>query len=111
VLDAEAVWSEEDTTPSAVDAALRTLLIEQHARNEDYAPARVLNLVAVVDRDWRGEVYNRLEGVGRYHPSRLVLLAVEKGREKIDAWVGLTSGRASSRWCASAWCWTSASAT
>jgi glucose-6-phosphate dehydrogenase assembly protein OpcA len=51
----------------------------------------VLNLVAVVDREWRGEIYNRLDGVGRYHPSRLVLCAVEEGREKIDAWVGLTS--------------------
>ncbi|HEX4760594.1 MAG TPA: glucose-6-phosphate dehydrogenase assembly protein OpcA [Thermoleophilaceae bacterium] len=91
MLDAEAVWSEQDTTPSTIDAALRKLLIEQHAHNEAYAPARVLNLVAVVDREWRGEVYNRLDGVGRYHPSRLVLLAVEKGREKIDAWVGLTS--------------------
>jgi glucose-6-phosphate dehydrogenase assembly protein OpcA len=91
MLDAEAVWSEQDTTPSAIDAALRKLLIEQHARDDGCAPARVLNLVAVVDKEWRGEIYNRLDGVGRYHPSRLVLCAVEEGREKIDAWVGLTS--------------------
>jgi glucose-6-phosphate dehydrogenase assembly protein OpcA len=91
MLDAEAVWSAQDTTPSAIDAALRELLIEQHARDGACAPARVLNLVAVVDKEWRGEIYNRLDGVGRYHPSRLVLCAVEEGREKIDAWVGLTS--------------------
>lgn len=91
MLDAEGVWSAQDTTPSEIDAALRKLLIEQHARDDAYAPARVLNLVAVVDKEWRGEIYNRLEGVGRYHPSRLVLCAVEKGRKEIDAWVGLTS--------------------
>jgi glucose-6-phosphate dehydrogenase assembly protein OpcA len=91
MLDAEAVWSAQDTTPSAIDAALRELLIERYARDGACAPARVLNLVAVVDKEWRGEIYNRLDGVGRYHPSRLVLCAVEEGREKIDAWVGLTS--------------------
>ena len=43
------------------------------------APARVLNLVVIVDREWRGEILNRLERVGRYHPSRLILCAVEPG--------------------------------
>ena len=42
-------------------------------------PARVLNLVAIVDREWRGEVLNRLEKVGRFHPSRTILCAVERG--------------------------------
>lgn len=91
MLAADEVWSAQDTTPGEIEAALRKALVDQHARSEAYAPARVLNLVAVVDRDWRGEVYNRLDGVGRYHPSRLVLCAVEEGREKIDAWVGLAS--------------------
>jgi glucose-6-phosphate dehydrogenase assembly protein OpcA len=91
VLEEPGVWSAQDTTPSAIEEALRQLLAEQQARGEAYVPARVLNLVAVVDREWRGEIYNRLEGVGRYHPSRLVLCAVEAGRETIDALVSITA--------------------
>ena len=49
-------------------------------------PARVLNLVVIADREWRGEIQNRLENVGRYHPSRTILCAVESGRETLDAW-------------------------
>jgi glucose-6-phosphate dehydrogenase assembly protein OpcA len=90
-MDAGGVWSEQSTTPAAVEAALRKLLKEQHEKSEAYVPARVLNLVAVVDREWRGEIYNRLEGVGRYHPSRLVLCSVEPGRETIDARVMMTT--------------------
>jgi glucose-6-phosphate dehydrogenase assembly protein OpcA len=90
-MEASGIWSAQDTKPSAIEAALRKLLAEQHARSEGHVPARVLNLVAVVDREWRGEVYNRLEGVGRYHPSRTVLCAVEPGRETIDAWVTMSA--------------------
>ena len=90
MVDAGAVWSEEDTTPAAVESALRNLLKEQHARDHGFAPARVLNLVVVVDREWRGEILNRLEGVGRYHPSRTILCAVEQGRTTIDASVAIT---------------------
>ena len=50
----------QDTTPDAIDAALRELLRERHAANQALAPARVLNLVVVVDRDWKGEIANRL---------------------------------------------------
>ena len=85
MVDAGAVWSEQDTTPGAIEEALRELLREQEARDAAYAPARVLNLVAVVDREWRGEILNRLERVGRYHPSRTILCAVEPGRTTIDA--------------------------
>jgi glucose-6-phosphate dehydrogenase assembly protein OpcA len=91
VVDAGAVWSEQDTTPSDVEAALRDLLQEQQAREEGHAPARVLNLVVVVDREWRGEILNRLERVGRYHPSRTILCAVEGGRNTIDASVAITT--------------------
>jgi glucose-6-phosphate dehydrogenase assembly protein OpcA len=87
----EGVWSAQDTTPAAIEGALRELLKEQHARSEAYVPARVLNMVAVVDREWRGEIYNRLEGVGRYHASRTILCAVERGRETIDAWVTVSA--------------------
>jgi glucose-6-phosphate dehydrogenase assembly protein OpcA len=39
-----------------------------------------------VDREWRGEVANRLDRVGRFHPSRTILCAVEPGRTTMDAW-------------------------
>ncbi len=81
-----AVWSERDTTPAQIEQALRELLKERRAQGEAYAPARVLNLVVVADREWRGEILNRLERVGRYHASRTILCAVEDGREEIDAW-------------------------
>ena len=81
----EATWSERDTTPERIEAALRELLRERHAANRALAPARVLNLVVIVDADWRGEVINRLERVGRYHASRTILCAVSPGRTTIDA--------------------------
>jgi glucose-6-phosphate dehydrogenase assembly protein OpcA len=88
---ADAVWSEQDTTPSRIEAALRELLRERYAENQAYVPARVLNLVVILDREWRGEIENRLERVGRYHPSRTILCAVEEGRERIDARATLTA--------------------
>jgi glucose-6-phosphate dehydrogenase assembly protein OpcA len=91
VTDANGIWSEQDTTPGAIEAAIRGLLQEQYARDKACSPARVINLVVVVDRDWRGEILNRLERVGRYHPSRLVLCAVEEGRTTIDARVTITT--------------------
>jgi glucose-6-phosphate dehydrogenase assembly protein OpcA len=89
--DAAGMWSEQDTTPGAIDGAIRGLLQEQYARDGACAPARVLNLVVVVDREWRGEILNRLERVGRYHPSRLILCAVESSRKTIDATVAITT--------------------
>jgi glucose-6-phosphate dehydrogenase assembly protein OpcA len=83
----EAVWSAEDTTPSAVDEALRGLLAQAHAEEHGYTPARVLNTVIVVDRQFKGEIANRLERVGRYHPSRAILVAVEPRRTTMDAHV------------------------
>jgi glucose-6-phosphate dehydrogenase assembly protein OpcA len=85
------MWSERDTTPGAIEEALRELIKEQCGRDDAYAPARVLNLVVVVDREWRGEVMNRLDRVGRYHPSRTILCAVEEGRTTIDARVAITA--------------------
>jgi glucose-6-phosphate dehydrogenase assembly protein OpcA len=81
----EARWEERDTTPERIEAAMRGLLRESHAVNQTLAPARVLNLVVIVDRAWKGEVANRLERVGRYHASRTILCAVEDGRRTIDA--------------------------
>jgi glucose-6-phosphate dehydrogenase assembly protein OpcA len=82
----EARWSESDTSPERIDAALRELLRERHAENETLVPARVLNLVVIADREWRGEVVNRLERVGRYHPSRTILCTVEDNRRTIDGY-------------------------
>jgi glucose-6-phosphate dehydrogenase assembly protein OpcA len=81
----EDVWSAQDTNPDAIEAALRELLRERHAANEALAPARVINLIVIVDREWKGEIANRLERAGRYHGSRTVLCAVEEGRTKLDA--------------------------
>ena len=82
----EDVWSARDTTPSAIEAALRELLGRRYQADRAFVPARVMNLVVIVERGFRGEVENRLARVGRYHPSRLVIAAVEEGRTAIDAW-------------------------
>jgi glucose-6-phosphate dehydrogenase assembly protein OpcA len=79
------IWSERDTSPHRIESELRQLLRERYASDRRLAPARVLNLVVVLDRAWRGEVANRLERVGRYHASRTILCAVEEGRTKLDA--------------------------
>ena len=78
-------WAAQDTTPGAIEEALRGMLKERHAENESFAPARVLNMVCVVDKAWSGEVANRLRRVGRYHASRTVVLAVDPRRTKLDA--------------------------
>lgn len=87
----DAVWSEQDTSPGAIESALRELLRTQHADNPSWVPARVLNLVVVVDARWGGEVANRLARVGRYHPSRTIVCSVEEGRETLDAQVKLVA--------------------
>ncbi len=75
----------ENTTPAAVEAALRELLIERHNESDGYVPARVLNMVCIVERRWSGEIANRLRRVGRYHASRTIVCAVTDGRATIDA--------------------------
>jgi len=87
----EEVWSARDTTPEKIAAALRELLHTRYEDNRGYVPARVLNMVAVVDREWKGEIQNRLDTVGRYHASRTVICAVEPGRSSLDAWASLHS--------------------
>jgi glucose-6-phosphate dehydrogenase assembly protein OpcA len=82
----EEVWSARNTTPSAIESALRDLLARRYQADRAFVPARVMNLVVIVDRAFRGEIDNRLARVGRYHPSRLVIAAVEEGRTELDAW-------------------------
>src|SRR5687768_7684481 len=83
------VWSERNTTPAKIEAALRRIVSEHYQSDHPFVPARVLNVVVVVDAEFRGEIENRFERVGRYHPSRLVLCAVEDGRDTLDAWAGV----------------------
>lgn len=85
------MWSAQGTTPDAIEAALRELLAQRHAENRSFVPARVLNMIAFVDREWGGEIANRLSGVGRYHASRLLILSYEPRRERIDARVTIAS--------------------
>jgi glucose-6-phosphate dehydrogenase assembly protein OpcA len=82
---ADSVWSAQDTSPFEIEAALRKLLVVRHVESAGLAPARVLNMVCIVDRQWSGEIANRLRGVGRYHASRTVICAVEPNRTRIDA--------------------------
>ena len=88
---ADAVWSAEATTPDEIEAALRRLLIEAHANDDRVVPARVLNMIAFVDRAWTGEIANRLRGVGRYHASRMLVLSYEPGRRSLDARVTIST--------------------
>jgi Glucose-6-phosphate dehydrogenase subunit C-terminal domain/Glucose-6-phosphate dehydrogenase subunit N-terminal domain len=81
----DAVWSARGTTPDEIEAAFRELLIQRHGESESFVPARVLNMIVFVDREWSGEIANRLRGVGRYHASRLVVLQYERRRERLDA--------------------------
>ena len=81
----DTVWAGENTTPAAIEAALRELLIERHNESDGYVPARVLNLICIVERQWSGEIANRLRRVGRYHPSRTIVCAVSEGRRTLDA--------------------------
>jgi glucose-6-phosphate dehydrogenase assembly protein OpcA len=81
----DSVWSERDTTPAAIEEALRDLMAERHAQSAGYVPARALNLVCIVDREWSGEIANRLRGIGRFHASRTIVCAYERGRGTLDA--------------------------
>ena len=83
----EDAWSDEDTTPPKIEAALREMLATRHHESHAFVPARVLNSVVIVDREYRGEIENRLQRVGRFHPSRRILCAVTEGRETLDATV------------------------
>jgi len=87
----DSVWAAADTTPEAIEQALRALLIERHAANPNASPARVLNLVVVVERQWSGEIANRLARVGDYHASRTIVCQVEPGRRTLDATVSIAS--------------------
>src|SRR3954463_9269736 len=79
------MWSAQATTPGDIDAALRAMLKQRHSENASYVPARSLNLVCIVDKQWSGEIANRLRHVGHAHAARTIVCAVEPGRTTIDA--------------------------
>jgi len=81
----DTVWRGRDTSPGEIEEALRDALAQVHRENSGYVPARVLNLVTIVDREYGGEIANRLRGVGRYHPSRTIVCSVQPGRQTLDA--------------------------
>src|SRR4051794_37570643 len=79
------VWSERDTTPSAIEEAMRDLIAERHAESSGFVVARALNLVCIAARGGSGETPNRLQGIGRFHASRSIVCAYEPGRTTLDA--------------------------
>jgi len=86
----EDLWSERETSPARVEAALRDLLARRH-HEHGFVPARVLNLVVVLDGQFRGEVENRLERLRQYHPSRLILCSLWGDRVRLDAWASISA--------------------
>ncbi len=90
-VSSDTVWSASDTTPDAIEAALRGMLSERHAESDGVAPSRALNMLAFVERAWAGEIANRMRRVGRYHASRLIVISYEPRRERIDARASIAS--------------------
>lgn len=79
------LWSEQDTSPDAIEAALRRLLHQRYVAGRLVAPARILNLVVVADGGRGGDIAARLAGLGRYDASRTILCLVEDGGATLDA--------------------------
>lgn len=92
-LGPDAVWSEQQTTPDAIEAALRDLVTQRHHEGGGYVPARALNMIAFVERRFAGEIANRLRGVGRYHASRTVIFSYEPKHPTLDARVIVSTER------------------
>jgi glucose-6-phosphate dehydrogenase assembly protein OpcA len=87
----DAVWSAEGTTPDRIEAAVRELVNRRHSENGGLAPSRALNMIAFVESSYSGEISNRLEHVGRYHASRLVVISYDPHRTRLDARVVVSS--------------------
>jgi glucose-6-phosphate dehydrogenase assembly protein OpcA len=91
-----ASWSAQNTTPDAIEGALRDLLAQRSRRRHEGkhggpAPARVLNMVVFVESAHSEEIAERLRGVGRYHASRTVVLSYERDREELNARLTIAS--------------------
>ena len=79
------VWREQNTTPSAIEKAIRGLITDARNRSDRYVPARSLNLVCIVNKEYSGEVANRLRGVGQFSASRTIVCSVSPKQETLDA--------------------------
>jgi glucose-6-phosphate dehydrogenase assembly protein OpcA len=45
----------------------------------------VLNLVVITDREWKGEISNRLDRIGHDNPARTIMVVVEQGAKSLGA--------------------------
>jgi hypothetical protein len=79
------VWNARDTTPAEIEAALLKLMSDRSADGRVHVPARVLNLVVISDREWKGEISNRLDRIGHDNPARTIMVVVEVGKKNLDA--------------------------
>jgi glucose-6-phosphate dehydrogenase assembly protein OpcA len=48
-------------------------------------------MVVICDREYRGEIENRLKHVGRFQASRTIIVAVEPKRTTLDAWASMAT--------------------
>ena len=94
-ISGDMVWNADPTTPDEIASTLRRLLVECHAHSSGCVPARVLNLVCVVDKTMSGAVSARLRQTGGYHASRTIICAVDPSRGALGAEVMI--GRAQTR--------------
>ena len=85
------VWSARDTTPADIESALLKLMHDRPDEERMQAPARVLNLIVVIDKVWKGEISNRLDRINRDNPARTILVVVEEGKKSLDAWATLVN--------------------
>jgi glucose-6-phosphate dehydrogenase assembly protein OpcA len=83
------VWGARNTTPAQIEAALLRLMHESAAGSAVRAPARVLNLVVVADRESKDEIAGRLDRINRDNPARTILVVVEPGKQGLDATASL----------------------
>lgn len=79
------VWSAQDTSPAEIEAALLRLMRERHGEGMLQAPARVLNFVVVIDRQFKGEILARLDRISRENPARTILVEVDDDKPDLDA--------------------------
>ena len=89
------LWREEESSPARIEAALRRMTWRGGGAEDESrplpVPARVLNLVAIVDAGLREEIENRLRRLGSLHPSRVVVCAVQEGRRRLTVRGGVSA--------------------
>ncbi len=81
----DTVWAERGTTPAEIEAALRDMLIQRYTQTAGDIPARALNMICIEDKEWSGEIANRLRSVGSYHASRTIACLIDPRRTRLNA--------------------------